>query len=224
MEYLSSDIDWCEDNFVYSNYIAEFFNTISNIPFIGFYYLGIYTFKNLNCYGDDKFLYGCLLFTGVSSFYFHATLSLFSQLIDEFSIIFLLANTLIMIYKDYYIRLAIKSYTFAHSIVMCYYPQINIPVLFIIGFCVWKILKEKMIHVESLESEFKWLDTGTFKSLIEASKFIKSIEKSKGFKVGCLEEIAFKKGYISKDELLKQAENLKTSSYGVYLINKFIKH
>ena len=85
-------------------------------------------------------------------------------------------------------------------------------------------LKEKMIHVESLESEFKWLDTGTFKSLIEASKFIKSIEKSKGFKVGCLEEIAFKKGYISKDELLKQAENLKTSSYGVYLINKFIKH
>ena len=85
-------------------------------------------------------------------------------------------------------------------------------------------LKEKMIHVESLESEFKWLDTGTFKSLIEASKFIKSIEKRKGFKVGCLEEIAFKKGYISKDELLKQAENLKTSSYGVYLINKFIKH
>tara|TARA_A100000164_G_scaffold372039_1_gene400671 strand:+ start:246 stop:1124 length:879 start_codon:yes stop_codon:yes gene_type:complete len=85
-------------------------------------------------------------------------------------------------------------------------------------------LKEKMIHVESLESEFKWLDTGTFNSLIEASKFIKSIEKIKGFKVGCLEEIAFKKGYISKDELLKQAENLKTSSYGVYLINKFIKH
>ena len=85
-------------------------------------------------------------------------------------------------------------------------------------------LKEKMIHVESLESEFKWLDTGTFKSLIEASKFIESIEKRKGFKVGCLEEIAFKKGYISKDELLKQAENLKTSSYGVYLINKFIKH
>lgn len=85
-------------------------------------------------------------------------------------------------------------------------------------------LKEKMIHVESLESEFKWLDTGTFKSLIEASKFIESIEKRKGFKVGCLEEIAFKKGYISKDELLKQAESLKTSSYGVYLINKFIKH
>lgn len=156
MDYLSSDIDWCEDNFVYSNYIAEFFNTISNIPFIAFYYLGIYTFKNFNCYGDDKFLYGCLLFTGVSSFYFHATLSLFSQLLDEFSIILLLANALIMTYKNNNIRLGIKSYTFTHSIVMCYYPHINIPVLFFIGFCVWRILKKKFKKYSDQSFKYYW--------------------------------------------------------------------
>ena len=84
-------------------------------------------------------------------------------------------------------------------------------------------LKEKMIHVECLELGFKWLDTGTFESLIEASQFIQTVEKRDGFKVGCLEEIAFKQGFISKDEVLKQAENLKTSSYGDYLIRKFTK-
>tara|TARA_Y100000389_G_scaffold171438_1_gene179100 strand:+ start:598 stop:1287 length:690 start_codon:yes stop_codon:yes gene_type:complete len=156
MDYLSSDIDWCEQNFVYSDYIAEFYNTISNIPFIGFYYLGLYTFKHFHCQGDDKFLYGCLLFTGISSFYFHATLSLFSQLLDEFCIIFLLANTLIMIYKNKNIRFAIKGYTLTHSIVMCYYPFINIPVLFMIGFTVWKILRDKFKKYHDISFKKYW--------------------------------------------------------------------
>jgi hypothetical protein len=156
MDYLSSDIDWCEDNFVYSNYIAEFYNTISNISFIAFYYLGLYTFQHFKCNNDDKFLYGCLLFTGMSSFYFHATLSLFSQLLDEFSIILLLANTLIMIYKNKYIRFTIKTYTVTHSIVMCYYPFINIPVLFMIGFMVWKILREKFKKYKDTSFKNYW--------------------------------------------------------------------
>ena len=143
MEYESSSIDWCEENYSHSIYIAEFFNTISNIPFIILYYFGCKSFCNMFCNNYDKLLYGCLLFTGISSFYFHATLSLFSQLLDEFSIIFLLFNTLLMLYKDNNKRLFIKSYTITHSIVMCYYPVINIPVLFLIGFYLWSILRKR---------------------------------------------------------------------------------
>ena len=143
MEYESSSIDWCEENYSHSIYIAEFFNTISNIPFILLYYFGCKSFCNMFCNNYDKLLYGCLLFTGISSFYFHATLSLFSQLLDEFSIIFLLFNTLLMLYKDNNKRLFIKSYTITHSIIMCYYPLINIPVLFLIGFYLWSILRKR---------------------------------------------------------------------------------
>ena len=141
MEYESSDIDWCENNYEYSPYIAEFFNTISNIPYIIFYYVGIYSFKNFYCKNDDKLLYGCLLLIGITSFYFHATLSLLGQLLDEFCIILLLANTLCMIYKDK--QYIIKTYTLCHSIVMCFFPFINIPVLFLCGFFIWKILRKR---------------------------------------------------------------------------------
>ena len=83
MEYESSSIDWCEDNYVYSNYIAEFYNSISNIPYILFYFLGLYSFKKMKCKRKDRLLYGGLLFTGISSFYFHATLSLYGHVLLE---------------------------------------------------------------------------------------------------------------------------------------------
>lgn len=143
MNYESSDIDWCEDNYTHSPYIVEFYNTISNIPFILFYAIGLRSFRYMSCQDYDYFLYGCLFFTGISSFYFHATLSLYSQLLDEFSIIFLLCNTLLMLYKDTFSKKCIKGYTITHSIVMCYYPWINIPVLFFIGFYLWLILRKR---------------------------------------------------------------------------------
>lgn len=81
-------------------------------------------------------------------------------------------------------------------------------------------LKEKNLIVESLGPGFAWLDTGTHESLLEASQFIQTIEKRQGIKIGCLEEIAFEKGFISKNQLLAQAKNLEGTPYGDYLIEK----
>ena len=77
-------------------------------------------------------------------------------------------------------------------------------------------LKEKKLKVRLLKQGYAWLDTGTYNSLIDASIFIKTIEDRQGLKIGCLEEIAYKNGNITKEQLLKLAGKLKTS-YAEYL-------
>ena len=74
------------------------------------------------------------------------------------------------------------------------------------------------LHVEILGRGFSWLDSGTHESLIDASQFIETIEKRQSLKVACLEEIAYVKGYITREQLLKLAEPLKKNQYGQYLI------
>ena len=66
---------------------------------------------------------------------------------------------------------------------------------------------------------FTWLDTGTHDSLLEASKFVQTVEMRQGLKIACLEEIAFNKGWITKDELSQQAELLSKTGYGKYLLS-----
>ena len=83
-------------------------------------------------------------------------------------------------------------------------------------------LENNNLKVEVLEKEFMWLDSGTHDSLLEASNFIQTIEKRTGLKVACLEEIAYKKGYISKEKLESVIEPLKKTNYGKYLINKVL--
>ena len=73
------------------------------------------------------------------------------------------------------------------------------------------------LKVELLGRGFAWLDTGTHDSLIEAGQFVQTIEHHQGFKVACLEEIAFRKGWISKTVLLTEAEKLHKTDYGQYL-------
>lgn len=74
------------------------------------------------------------------------------------------------------------------------------------------------LRVELLGRGFAWLDTGTHDSLLEAGQFVHTIEQRQGLKVACLEEIAFHRGWISKKELLRQANSLKKTSYGQYLV------
>ena len=74
------------------------------------------------------------------------------------------------------------------------------------------------LSVELMGRGFAWLDTGTHESLLEASTFIETIEKRQNLKVACVEEISYRMGYITKEELLDLAEPLKKNQYGQYLI------
>ena len=84
-------------------------------------------------------------------------------------------------------------------------------------------LEASKLQVKILDRGITWLDTGTYESLIEASQFIYTLEKKHGLKVACLEEIAFKNGWISKDQLLKMAKELSQTNYGQYLMDRYKK-
>ena len=81
-----------------------------------------------------------------------------------------------------------------------------------------KYLEDKNLLVQTLQRGFAWLDTGTHDSLSEASTFIEVIEKRQGLKVACLEEIAYKRGWIDKEQLKKLAEPMAKNDYGKYLL------
>ena len=78
-------------------------------------------------------------------------------------------------------------------------------------------LQKGKLKVEILGRGFAWLDTGTHDSLIEASQFIHTIEKRQGFKVACLEEIAYNKKWLTKEQVATQAASLSKTAYGQYL-------
>lgn len=82
-------------------------------------------------------------------------------------------------------------------------------------------LKRRKLKVELLGRGFAWLDTGTHDSLMDASQFIHTIEKRQGFKVACLEEIAYHKGWLSKEKVYEHANALSKTSYGQYLMRLF---
>jgi len=80
-------------------------------------------------------------------------------------------------------------------------------------------LRRGELNVEMLGRGFAWLDAGTHESLLEAAQFVQTIEKRQGLKIACLEEIAFKQGWLTNDELAIRAAALGQTSYGRYLIN-----
>jgi glucose-1-phosphate thymidylyltransferase len=80
-------------------------------------------------------------------------------------------------------------------------------------------LKEDRLKVRIMGRGMAWLDTGTHESLLQASNYIYTIEERQGLKVSCIEEIAFKRGYINKEQLVRLAEPLSKNQYGQYLMN-----
>src|SRR5690606_28687063 len=78
-------------------------------------------------------------------------------------------------------------------------------------------LEKQKLHVGILTRGTAWLDTGTHQSLLQAGQFVEVIEERQGLKIGCIEEIAYRSGYINKKQLLAQAEKLGKSGYGEYL-------
>lgn len=80
-------------------------------------------------------------------------------------------------------------------------------------------LENGKLNVSILERGTAWLDTGTHESLMQASQFVQVIENRQGFKIGCIEEIAYRKGFIDRTQLLKIAEPLTKSGYGQYLLD-----
>ncbi|OHY79848.1 glucose-1-phosphate thymidylyltransferase RfbA [Marinobacter sp. AC-23] len=80
-------------------------------------------------------------------------------------------------------------------------------------------LEQGNLNVEVLGRGFAWLDTGTHESLLEAGQFVETIEKRQGYKIACLEEIAFNQGWLDKEQFLQQADQLKKNGYGQYLLD-----
>jgi glucose-1-phosphate thymidylyltransferase len=80
-------------------------------------------------------------------------------------------------------------------------------------------LEAGQLKVGILDKGTAWLDTGTFSSLMQAGQFVQVIEERQGLKIGCIEEVAYRMGYINKDQLNKLADPLVKSGYGKYLIN-----
>lgn len=80
-------------------------------------------------------------------------------------------------------------------------------------------LKRGKLKVSVLDRGTAWLDTGTFDSLMQASQFVQVIEQRQGIKIACIEEIAYRKGFITKEQLFKMAQPLLKSGYGQYLLN-----
>jgi len=80
-------------------------------------------------------------------------------------------------------------------------------------------LEENRLNVKLLGRGFAWLDTGTHESLLDASNYVATVERRQGLKVSCIEEIAYKRKFINKEQLLKLAEPMKKNQYGQYLIS-----
>ena len=75
------------------------------------------------------------------------------------------------------------------------------------------------LTVELLGRGFAWLDTGTYESLLEAATFVETIEKRQSYKIACLEEISYRNGWITKEQLKKIGRSLSKNNYGKYLLD-----
>lgn len=85
-------------------------------------------------------------------------------------------------------------------------------------------ISSNKLNVSLLGRGFAWLDTGTYDSLLDAGQFVETIEKRQGLKVACLEEIAYKKGWLSKEQMIARAQLFQQNAYGKYLLDTVTHH
>ena len=84
-------------------------------------------------------------------------------------------------------------------------------------------LENGLLHVVKMGRGFAWLDTGTHDSLVDATNYVKAIEDRQGLKIACIEEIAWRQGFINDEQLKELAQPLLKSGYGIYLLD-LLKH
>ena len=82
-----------------------------------------------------------------------------------------------------------------------------------------RYLEENKLNVVQMHQGYAWLDTGTHESLIQAASFVQTIQNRQGLKIACIEEIAYRMGFIDKQQVLNLAAPLSKNDYGKYLIN-----
>ena len=80
-------------------------------------------------------------------------------------------------------------------------------------------LRQGKLHVETMGRGFAWIDTGTHDSLLEAGEYVRMVEHRQGLKIACLEEVAWRRGFISREQLKAAGESLKSSDYGRYILD-----
>ncbi len=84
-------------------------------------------------------------------------------------------------------------------------------------------LKQNQLNVELFGRGFAWLDTGTHQSLLQASLFVRTVEENQGIKIACLEEVAYRMGFVTKDDLMKNLDKFKNNEYFNYIKNILLK-
>ena len=152
IKYLSSDVDWCEDNFVYCNYIAEFWNTLTACTFIFFGLFGIYKAPINN--NIVNIFYGNNIFIGITSILFHSTLSIEGQVLDEFSILlyFLFGSIYLNKHHIKYPKTCIL-FILLVPITVYIYPIMNRFLLLLIGFYVFKMCLKEKNYLKNIDKE-----------------------------------------------------------------------
>lgn len=152
IKYLTSEIDWCEDNFVYCDKIAEMWNSLTSLAFVFFGLFGMYKMpiRTPSVY----FFYLNNIFIGFASILFHSTLSIEGQILDEFSILFYIFNGVIYLERYYkkYRKLTVLSIISVPAIVYIY-PIMNRLLLFIVGLYVLYLSKRDSKYLGNIDNE-----------------------------------------------------------------------
>lgn len=161
-ETVTSTIDWCEPNYTHSYYIAEFYNSLSNIVFILSGIAGVVLSRKLGYEAVFWVQYMCNIVIGIGSFAFHATLQYNGQQMDELSMVFTIIFYIMLIQKSRLLSIALTVYSCVFSVLYYNYPW---PTLFQIHFILWYITA-LVLHYLRLKDGLDYIVYGYVSSVV----------------------------------------------------------